>query len=664
MSYLQLLAFGARMQARSRLKRQRLTVGISLFLVLVQLLSAVGMASLAILQPPAMAGLLGSPRAAFAAANVSGYVFRDFDSDGSKDTNETYGLANVTVNAYNSAGTVVATATSTAPAGAYTLNLSALANDTPLRIEFTNVASGYQSSFQGGTNVQFVTTSASALTINYAVNQPCDFCQAVPNLAVSRYNNGNPLLSPTGTAATLPALLKFPYNSSSATTPSTITTGNKIGAIWGLAYQRSSRKLFASAIQRRHVGFGPLGTGGLYMIDTTTNAVTNFMDINALPGVDTGTDPHVGLPDGNVVPSNDAASFDAVGKVALGDVEISDDEKTLWVTNLKDRTLLEIPIGNPPVAPTTVGSGANDVKVHPLPTPTCTSGLFRAWAVEFNEGKVFIGGLCTAESGGTQANMTAYVYSHLPTAAVGSFTLVTSFALNYARGCAFDTNGASAGGASDCDGWEVWQSNWAVPEAPVSSTPAGAPFSFWSKPQPIFSDLEFDDDGSLIIGMLDRWGLQTGANNYATAGTTLYNGTTSADLLRICNVSGSYQFQGTGSCPAPNVETSNAAINEHYKDPGPLSAPFHPESTHGALAFKPGSGEVATTFLDAFSTWRQSVVWFTNASGAPQTTHGVDIVTASNGGTSGAQGKATGSGRHGAIVRSGTDPGGQSGLEG
>ena len=125
----------------------------------------------------------------YAAGSATGMVYVDYNANGVRDIGGAFaidsGLGGVTVTAYNAAGTAVATTTSSTVAatlGQYTLNLSAVTGGTPLRIEFTNLPSGYQPAPHGSANatsVQFVTTTTGNLSnVDFGVSQPIEYCQA------------------------------------------------------------------------------------------------------------------------------------------------------------------------------------------------------------------------------------------------------------------------------------------------------------------------------------------------------------------------------------------------------------------------------------------------------------------------------------------------------
>ncbi len=298
------------------------------FLAVIQVVATLSGVVVGITQPTlpgalsAFQSLLGSPQIAAAAGGISGTVYRDFNSNGVKDALETAGLAGVTVTAYDATGTAVATTTS-GPNGAYTLAISAVANGTGLRIEFSNLPTGFQSSYAGGSSVQFVTAGA-VQTVNFAVNVPSDYCQSNPDFVIACYRNG---ANTTG----VPALYKFNNTSSGVGAPPTFATNTQVGSVWGLAYQRESKTVFSSAVLKRHVGLGPNGLGAIYK-STYPAAVTSlFVDVTTI-GVNVGqasvlSNGARGLQASLTASNLDASTFAQIGKYGIGDIDISDDGK-------------------------------------------------------------------------------------------------------------------------------------------------------------------------------------------------------------------------------------------------------------------------------------------------------------------------------------------------
>ena len=152
-----------------------------------------------------------------------------------------------------------------------------------------------------------------------------------------------------------PVLHSFPYTAGSVT-PLTdiqaITTplsshpavAQQIGAVWGLAWNPQNHILYGAAFMKGHVGFGPNGPGANYQIPAG-GTPSLFHDFGAVAGVD----PHPKSTDsctssGRIDSNfncwfNDSNSFDQVGKIGFGDLDISDDFKTLYTVESGDQCL-------------------------------------------------------------------------------------------------------------------------------------------------------------------------------------------------------------------------------------------------------------------------------------------------------------------------------------
>ncbi|MDZ7898304.1 MAG: SdrD B-like domain-containing protein [Arcicella sp.] len=630
--------------------------------------------------------LLASLFSEINAQSVTGKVFRDFDASGQQTTASASpvlvepGVPGVTVKAFNAAGTQIGASVQTALDGTYTLPV---ATSNQVRIEFSNFPAAFFSGPKGalsGTSVQFVNGGSTA---NLGINYPSDYCgTANPQLVTPCYINGTPLNG--GNSANENAIVSVPYtptgNGTNVGVGNTsenkyLAKGVEVGATWGMAYQRSSKFIFTSALLKRHSGLGAGGPGAIYKIDNSgsTPITTLFVDLNADLGVSAGINPRNltaadSIPKFKTQPSRDSTAFGLVGKMALGDLDISDDEKSLWVINTFDRKLYELPIGSPAVKPTTKIA-------HTLPNPGCINGVFRPWAVKFWRGKVYVGGVCTAENaGGTAADLKAYIYSFTPgDANADNFTEVYNFKLDYPRGFTsvdgFNNKKTSAA-------WKPWIAKWSDITNPL---PGEATYNQTIYPQPMLSDIEFDVDGSMILGFMDRVGHQLGSNNYSTlatdfvAGSTtvrkLYEGTSAGDLLRAgLNADGvTYTLEkdatvngvisgGKGQSPSQGPGTGEFYWQDMYvknadkNRPNGTTAPGttnpdggHQEISLGGLALFPGKNEVVETVFDPLNAFRAGGVrWFDNTTG--QAPRAYEIFGQDAGGLGVTFGKANGLG--------------------
>jgi SdrD B-like domain len=551
-------------------------------------------------------------------AQVQGKVYRDFNANGAFDSTAIFkevGLSGVIVTAYNGAGTSIGS-TATNSTGNYTIPSVSGA----VRVEFSGLATGDFSGPKGassGTSVQFVT--APITSVNYGVNYPSDYCGTTnPKLATPCYINGNP--AGGGTAGTSDVFVGFPFNATANDVPTNeYAIGSQTGSTWGVAYQRSTKTLFTSAFLKRHVGLGTLGIGGIYKVDGTSvlPASVSFVDVKTI-GIDVGTvssNVTRGLPADKDSPSNDdPLVFDQIGKVGMGDMDITDDEKKLFLINLKDRKLYSIIIdsdNNSATAPT-----AADVQSFTIPNPNCTNGVARPFGIKIYKGKVYVGVVCTAENvGGTVSNMFAYIYALDLATGLFNATPVYSFPLNYTK---------LTVEAADGGGWQPWTADYTQ----FAFTNEGSNDRV-IRPQPMLADIAFDVDGSMVVIFMDRTGHQYGFRNYSpdVADTKLYNAEIGGDILRIANVNGVFELEhnGTaGSLTGANVGNSGgpgtlsgssytAPSGEFYDDL--TVAGTHNDITQGGAVLVSGTGQIAVCSMDPLQYTSGGIVTWSNTIG-------------------------------------------------
>ncbi len=547
-------------------------------------------------------------RGAAATGTISGTVFQDFNGNGVRDTSPQIpnngggnvgvaidaGVQGVTITAYTTTNAVAGSAVSDAN-GAYSINTAGTTG--PYRVEFTNIPAGFFStrfSASSGTSVQFVPDGSSS-NINLGIVHPADHSQNNPGMVVPRYVEG----ANTGTEASIVA---FPYSAGTSSenpnTPTsefdqpaftTVAAANQVGTTWGLAWSKGEQRLYANAFTKRYAGYGPSGTGAIYRINPTTQTVTTYADLNAIFGAGTAgasthnfADPY----------DNGNATWNAVGKVALGGAAISDDGSKLFVVNLANRTLYELPIG---VAPTAVNIRTSAV---PLTPPSCpATGDVRPFAVTYFRGLIYVGLTCTAESttaGGTVAGdptqLRAYVYTVDPATLVFSGSPVLQFPLYYPRTC------ADSAQLPVCNTglWKAWSP---IYNNIAEINPAPPFVARVVYPQPWLTSIEFDR-GNMVLGIRDRVGDQTGLrspDNPNRPITQFYFGVAAGDILRACGNPGSgWTLESNGRCggigsgPQNNGEGPGNA-EYYFRDESPI---FNDETANGGQAQVPGFPDV------------------------------------------------------------------------
>lgn len=529
------------------------------------------------------------------ANDIAGTVFRDYDYNGQRSSTE-LGEANLSISAYDSTGTLAAN-TTTDSEGNFLFSLASGA----YRIEVGALPTHLQPGVHGADSLTTVsTTSTGNCSVNIAVSNPAQYCEADPNLVTPVYISGDPLLG--GTASTVKSLVSYPYNATGQSAdityvpPQILAVQSQTGTVWGVAYQRSSQKIFTTAMIKRHAGFGPLSTGGLYVTDYSnpSSPVTSpFVDLKSI-GINTGNDPRQAgdLPANAEDPSQDVNVFRSISKISVGDIEISEDEKTLWLINLANRTLYSVFIDLPATVPT-----LSDVTGFPIPNPGCPDGEYRPWAVKIHDGEIYVGITCSAEISRNANELHAFVMKLQGSA----FVPVFDFPLDYTKGY-----GINPALNPVPDPGYLWKP-WARRLQDISPTPIPGG-SFIEYPQAILSGLEFDYRGNMILGLMDRTGNSFGPFNLLfgpSAGVVISGAPSAGDLLLGCDMGdGTYTLENNGACPLGPSASAGAGNNQ-----GPGGGEFffrdnhmtvHQEIALGAVTYKSGAEEVVAQVYDTF----------------------------------------------------------------
>jgi hypothetical protein len=559
---------------------------------------------------------------------IQGVVYRDFNANGVFepdiliDYTET-GVANINVTVYDKEDNIVGN-TKTDASGHYSV---AVPNGL-YRIVFDDYETGDYPAPQGsnsGSSVQFV--DAPVENVDFGVNYPAQYCQTNPKMCTALFVAGDPLQNSTASTGTV--FVSFRYDGSDIPqSPDADAMGREVGAVWGITVQRKTFDVYAAAFVKRHVGLGTLGEGGIYRLSYNRQnmdarpKISAWLDVTTL-GVDVGTvgsgatsaernksrglSPIKTLP--TFKPERDLQGYDAVGKIGLGGLAISEDGDTLWFINLYQKTLNELVIdkdGNETTPPV-----STDLTAYSIPTPNCTQGEMRPFAVKVYRNQVYVGVICDGSKNGTVADLKAVVYAFNGE----NFAEVFSMPLDYPR-----QNGPDylLGACSGSLGWQTWSVDLIEP--------CGY-YGFFLRPQPMLTTLEFDVDGSLLLGFNDRGAHQFGYKNtpikdLASGYKDEYYATTAGDLVRACWVNGSFQLEGSADCPQHIDEGypynagagGNLNLAEYYHE-DVLRA--HLETSLGGIAFLAGSGEVTTTAIDPYNTIASSggINWFSNATG-------------------------------------------------
>ncbi len=586
------------------------------------------------------AGLL--PPVVIFSQTITGIIFQDVNFNGAKEATDP-GIAGVVVSAYDDndpIGTPTATATAAAT-GAYTL--SGLTAATKYRLEINNPNTWFYPGPNGtGSQTTVRVATAGATNVDFGLVLPTDFCQAVPDIILPCYVSGNP--AGGGTAGSEDALIKFSYNAvNTSPSPVHLERASKVGTVWGTAYQRETNMVFSTAFLKRHSGMGPSGLGAIYRTDASTfNMTVPYANLSTL-GVTLAsaadltyinTVRNAQLPATSTNSSQDAQVMGLIGKVGMGGVDLCPTGDTLWIINLYEKKLIRILLGNPYKASLVAG----DVTQYVIPDPGCSAGSWRPWAVRYDKGKIYVGGVCDAGTG-IRSNLQAYVYTFSPVTNTFNATPVITYPLTYNKG-ATHTGDAALG-----KNWEPWRDTWA--DLFIGQTlSAGARTA---RPQPILSDLDFDESGNMVMTFTDRGGHQLGVGQQAIPDDgKRYNGYVSGDILMSKNNgNGTFTLESNGAIPG---KTGGGVGNGQGPGGGEFFASetypasgsaIHQETSGGAALILPGKNEVMYIAMDPINVWTGGV-------NVANLTNGSNVrryqIFATGPGNNGTQGKGNGLG--------------------
>lgn len=546
---------------------------------------------------------------------ITGTVYRDADADGLRDPAEA-GQPGVTVTATDVAGATITTTSDAA--GSFTLSVASLGSG-PFRVEFSGWPAHLRAAPHGTDNPTSVSVVGAGESVTFGVTDPDDYCQADPTLVVSCFVSGAPGGADLATSASFPFSAGTTEISAHNTTlpgpvgfdspeETKLTTLGETGSIYGQGWHRASASLYLAAYAKKYVPFGPSGSGAIY-VRHGDGTPTLFWS--------TGSSANRSVTNGNWY--NDPWT-DQIGKVGWGDIDVVGDR--LFAVNLENRRLYVFALD--PATGSRVGDGP--VATVEIPAMAADPVDSRPFGLGSRDGVVFVGGVDSAQtSGGTP---TAWIQAFNPATNAFAPIPVAQFPLDYQRGCAYVAKTAISpsrcslvGGSANWRRWGAAPSSADSPELTagrVVRTQIGA--------QPMLSDIAFSDDGSMSVGLRDRFGDQAG--RYIPAGTVanplsptgrwpLYlTGHAFGDTLRLARsgeASWTLESNGTsgavtgtaGSGMGPGGGEFYDADNSLYNvnTTGVPTLEGHDEVTMGALYHQPGTSNMTTTAYDLFGRW-------------------------------------------------------------
>ncbi|MFJ9822593.1 SdrD B-like domain-containing protein [Streptomyces sp. NPDC101151] len=305
----------------------------------------------------------------------------------------------------------------------------------------------------------------------------------------------------------------------------------------------------------------------------------------------------------------DQAFGPVAGKESLGDVDVSPDGKDLYVVNLHDRRLYRYDA----MQPTAAAPKAS----YSIPNPGCAApGDWRPWGLGIQDGKVYVGGVCSAESTGSKLDMRAVVQTLDPTTG-NSTGIVMDQPLNFPRG-GYSRPDLDAAGKGPCGGhgWYPWTEGRPMSQdGRVCNHPEDGSIQ---NPEPELTDIGFETNGDMVAGFGDRFPDRAGwmlpATSAAWPVTTAISG---GDINRACR-GGNHMFvlDGNGGCTnhetPGNSGSQPANIREFY--PGDWTGP-HQEIGAGGVVVDKVENDLPFTAMDPTDRTGTGVRWVNRNSG-------------------------------------------------
>ncbi len=480
--------------------------------------------------------------------SIVGNAFMDTQLDGTYGASES-GVANVMVTAYDANGISLGFAM-TANDGTYTISNLTDGEKVSLQFSFANTLTPGILGPDNGSTVQY--TTVPSCNNNIGLVDLNNTCGTNPEVLLTCFSQGEY----DGTNAGLETILGIEHNFTNASTPTVYARAEETGSVWGLAWKNTTGDIFSSAFVKQYSGLKD-GPGAVYKTsnDGTGWSTTLFADLSTL-GV-------------NVAPLVSTDVFDCdygaqAGKYGLGSIVLSPDEEWLYTINLSDNTLVKFSSTNPRASTTTITA---------IPDPGCGNGDNRAFALVFKGDDLYVGTTCTAETsylnGGLPADLeqesAANVFKYTPE----TDTWNLEFTTNYIKG--------------------YWRDDFADSYKTIH----------W------LTDLDFTDDGNMLISLSDRVG-----HRFCNPAARIDG--QSPDLLYVYkDQNGDWQLENNGQIERltdTGWEIAEGSGKDNGEGPGNgeffaydhwLTDPgYHDETALGSIVVLPGSNSVVAMVYD------------------------------------------------------------------
>jgi hypothetical protein len=563
---------------------------------------------------------------------IGGFTFSDLDSNGTNNTAD-LGIAGVRVNIYDCNNTLVGTTFSDSNGD---WQLCSLDNNETYRIEFVlsnSLSNNYSPSHIGANNGSEVQFSQPNNCVEFGL-APRDPCVANSLLVTSCYNFGGYNGQYKDNDAFVGVMTNKIDDPNTNATQNVVHYANHehIGTTFGLAVNKTTKKAYVAAYLKRHAGFGPGGTGAIYEIDlNNVNPTTVFADLNTIYGANTaGANTHDYSESSTCIDAsgnmtnfacwfNDVDSWNKVGRTSLGDMEISDDESTLYVMNLEDRNIYQIDLQNPGAVQPTFPFPLNQATdPNVILKPRDPAYDMRPFGLKYHNGLLYVAAIDSEQSRDRDniccSNSPAVVYVYSLNPATGAWTFVLQESIQ-------------KGGT--IHKFFHWRDDFKD--------------NYRDNNQTMPVDIEFDGE-DIILGLRDvasdQYGSEAG-KPIAGDGTLLVYESRAGDIIRFCydSSSNSYNFESNGSCGG--VTTSGAGLGVGWPEAttprgsyysGDYFNAAHQNTGLGGIWLSPSDNRVYSVVYDAMVVFDAGIKALDNTTGLTREVYVLVPDTRANGG--------------------------------
>ncbi|WP_433673986.1 SdrD B-like domain-containing protein [Microbacterium gorillae] len=356
-----------------------------------------------------------------------------------------------------------------------------------------------------------------------------------------------------------------------------LTDRSELGAVYGIGIDTETAELYVGAYAKRGSLYGPAGAGGIYRVNSATGAWETYAVV-----ADAGDTEHVMEPAGSPYVQQDYAFRTAVGRESLGDVEVSEDNKFLTTVNLNTKSLVVFPVQE--------ALDPAPIQTLAVAAPEDCVSDWQPMGLAERGSSLFVGAVC-----GSDLRAFVLEYERAADGTLGSSPVKTM------SGDVTETTpraGEAGPGIGfglhlhvDCVpvDWRVWTDE--VPQACVDNgrtVPSTAPGVQFVVPQPMLGDIEFLEDGRMVLSFRDRGGDQYGL--------ALYIGQKSTDVPSYA------ALVATGdivTIPSGATSLDFATATNNFDDNGG----GHNQAAYSGITHVSGSDTIVGNMVDANNTW-------------------------------------------------------------